>query len=77
MTKQETLGGNAVDIQKPSTVDKHRGCIANVGEPDEHGNYEKHGVAPYLTAVTESGVRTPVCKTHARDEWIRSYEKAK
>lgn len=75
MTRQETLGGNAVDIQEPSTVDKHRGCVAETGEPNAEGNKTPHGVTPYLTAVTPTGVRSPFCKTHAREEWIRVYEK--
>lgn len=77
MTRQETLGGNAVDIQKPSTVDKHRGCVATVEISDDEGNSQKHGVTPHLTAVTPTGVRTPVCKTHAREEWISIYEETK
>lgn len=74
MTRQETLGGNAVDIQNPSTTDKHRGCIAATGEPNNNGNKTPHGVTPYLTAVTSSGVRSPYCKTHAREEWIAIHE---
>lgn len=77
MTRQETLGGNAVDIQKPSTVDKHRGCVATVGDRSKDGSLPKHGVTPYLTAVTPTDVRTPVCKTHAREEWINIYEETK
>lgn len=71
---QQTLDGNAVSIQDPSIVDKHRGCVARAGEPNENGVVEPHGVSPYCTAVTDSGVRTPVCKTHARGSWIDSYE---
>lgn len=74
MTNQQTLGGNAVSIQEPSTVDKHRGCVAKTGEPDEDGNKSKHGVTPFLTAVSPTGVRTPVCRIHARKSWINEYE---
>lgn len=74
MTEQQTLGGNAAKIVEPSTVDEMRGCQAKTGEPNEQGVRTVHGVQPYLTAVTPTGVRTPVCKTHARDTWIDAYE---
>lgn len=73
MSNQTTLKGNAIDIQEPSTVDKHRECIAKTERLNEEGERKTCGNTPYLTAVTESGVRTPVCKMHAWRVWIDTY----
>lgn len=74
MSKQATLGGNAIDVQEPSTVDQMRGCVSKTETLDENGERKTCGDSPYLTAISDSKVRTPVCKTHARDEWIHAYD---
>lgn len=70
---QAALDGNSIQLDDPNLQDKFRTCQKHVGNEQIHRK-QICGDTPFLTVVSFGGERKPLCKMHAKDEWIAQYE---
>lgn len=70
---QTALGGDSIRLEEPNLQDKFRTCQEHVGNEQIHRK-QICGNTPFLTVVSFDGERKPLCKMHAKDDWIAQYE---
>lgn len=70
---QETLGGDSMRIESPNLTDKFHTCQKRIHQ-ENIKRKQICGNTPFLTVVGYDGSRKPLCKMHARDEWIEEYD---